>query len=94
MANRDKSQTLGKVALVVAAIGALNWGLVGLFRWNLVDAIFGGGAFETTSGLSRVIYVIVGLAGAVLLAYVPRISERHGPTTVPRSGFDREQHAS
>ena len=92
MENQDKSRTLGKVALLLAAIGAINWGLVGLFRFNVVDAIFGGGAYETTSGLSRVIYVIVGLAGAVLLAYLPRIGERHGPTTTKTpGGFEREQ---
>ena len=94
METRDKTRTLGKVALVLSAIGALNWGLVGLFRWNLVDAILGGGAFETTSGLSRIVYVIVGLAGAVLLAYIPRIGERHAPSTPSYTGFDREQRAS
>lgn len=92
MQNQDKTRTLGKVALVLASIGAINWGLVGLFRWNLVDAIFGGGAFEMTSGFSRVIYVIVGLAGVALLAYLPRIGERRTPTST-YSGFDREQRA-
>lgn len=86
-------QTLGKIVLVISAIGALNWGLVGLFRWNLVDAIFGGGAFEITSGVSRIVYVLVGLAGLVLLAFLPTIGERR-PTTGTRSAFDREQRAT
>lgn len=71
--------TLTKIAIVLTAIGAINWGLVGVFRWNLVDAIFGGGAFEQTSPVSRIIYVIVGLAGLALLAAAPRLTERRVP---------------
>lgn len=47
---------------ILVIIGALNWGLVGALQINLVDQIFGAG-----SGLSRVIYVLVGLAGIVKL---------------------------
>ncbi len=87
-------QTLGKLSLILAAIGAINWGLVGLFRWNLVDAIFGGGAYETTSPVSRIVYVLVGLAGLALLAFLPSIGERRSTTTTTGTGFDREQRAS
>ena len=45
------------IALVLAIVGGINWGLVGLFNWNLVEAIFGGFPI-----IERVIYVIVGLA--------------------------------
>jgi uncharacterized membrane protein YuzA (DUF378 family) len=45
------------VALVIMIIGALNWGLVGLFDFNLVAALFG----EMTT-ISRIVYIIVGLA--------------------------------
>jgi uncharacterized membrane protein YuzA (DUF378 family) len=58
---------LVKLALVLAIIGAINWGLVGFFNWNLVDAIFGGGTAEETSNASRVVYAIVGLAGLAAL---------------------------
>lgn len=44
-------------ALVLVIIGGVNWGLVGFFDFNLVDALLGEG-----SGLSRVIYALVGLA--------------------------------
>lgn len=59
---------LAKTAMVIAIIGAVNWGLVGFFNWNLVDAILGGGPTEMTSAASRVVYAIVGLAG---LAAIP-----------------------
>lgn len=45
-------------AFVLVIIGALNWGLVGFFDFNLVDAIFGVGSL-----ISRIIYAVVGLAG-------------------------------
>ena len=48
-------------ALVLAIIGAVNWLLVGLFRFNLVSAIFGD-----MSTLSRIVYVLVGLSGLYL----------------------------
>lgn len=46
-------------ALILAIIGALNWGLVGIFRFDLVAWIFGG----QTAGISRIIFTLVGLAG-------------------------------
>jgi uncharacterized membrane protein YuzA (DUF378 family) len=48
---------------ILVIIGAINWGLVGLFSFNLVGAIFGG----DMSSASRVIYSLVGLAGIYLL---------------------------
>ena len=47
-----------KIALVLIIIGAINWGLVGIFNFNLVDAIFG-----TMSIISRIIYALVGISG-------------------------------
>ena len=47
------------LALILAIVGAVNWGLVGLFRFDLVAWIFGG----QTAGISRVIFTLVGLAG-------------------------------
>jgi len=70
-----------KTMTVLAIIGAINWGLIGLFNFNLVDAIFGGGAAEETSIASRVIYSLVGLAGLVSLFLLPAArssAEEHG----------------
>lgn len=49
---------LQKIALTLTIIGAINWGLIGLFNFNLVDTIFG-----TMSVISRIIYSLVGIAG-------------------------------
>lgn len=53
-------QTLQKICLVLTIIGAIVWGLIGLFDFNLVATIFGDG---TT--LSRIIYTLVGIAGLI-----------------------------
>lgn len=70
---------LGKALIVVAIIGALNWGLIGFFNWNLVDAILGGGTAEETSAGSRVIYAIVGIAGLVSLFMLPKLRATAAP---------------
>jgi hypothetical protein len=64
------------VAIVLAVIGAVNWGLVGLFDWNLVSAIFG-----PMSTLSRIIYVVVGLAGLYLVFAAATLEGRSRPRT-------------
>jgi len=50
---------LDKLALILVIIGALNWGSVGLFSFDLVAFLFGG----QTSLFSRIIFTLVGLAG-------------------------------
>lgn len=49
---------IDKVALALVIIGAINWGLIGLFRFDLVAAIFG----EMTL-ISRIVYSLVGISG-------------------------------
>ena len=49
---------LDKIALILAIIGGLNWGSIGLFRFDLVAWLFGG----QTATVSRVVYTLVGLA--------------------------------
>lgn len=56
------------IALTVVIIGAINWGLIGFFDWNLVDAIFGAGSL-----LSRIIYGLVGICGIYSLMFYPRV---------------------
>ena len=56
------SKTLDYIALIVVFIGAVNWGLIGLFRLDLVRLIFGD-----MTWISRIIYVLVGICGIYLL---------------------------
>lgn len=56
--------TLKRIALTLVIIGAINWGLIGLFQFDLVAAIFGG----QTAALSRVVYTLVGISGLISIA--------------------------
>lgn len=49
---------IDRIALILAIIGGINWGSIGIFRFDLVAWIFGG----QTSVMSRIIYTLVGLA--------------------------------
>ncbi|MFC4404812.1 DUF378 domain-containing protein [Gracilibacillus xinjiangensis] len=57
-----------KLALVLVIIGALNWGLIGLFQFDLVATIFGGGSQEGV--FARIIYTVVGIAGLISIAFL------------------------
>ncbi len=60
------------ICVILVIIGALNWGLVGVFNFDLVAALFG----EMTK-LSRLVYALVGLAGLVLLFMLPGCYMKH-----------------
>ncbi|MFZ5969031.1 MAG: DUF378 domain-containing protein [Bacillota bacterium] len=60
------------LALLLVIIGALNWGLIGFFRFDLVAALFGGQA----SILSRIVYGLVGIAGIYAITFLFRERER------------------
>ena len=49
---------IDRIALILAIIGGINWGSVGIFRFDLVAWLFGG----QTSSVSRIVYTLVGLA--------------------------------
>ncbi len=64
---------MDRFALVLVIIGALNWLLVGLFRYDLVANIFGG----QTEPLSRIVYSLVGIAGIYCISFLFREREVH-----------------
>ncbi len=64
-------QTLQKICLLLTIIGAINWGLIGIFDFNLVEAIFG------TDMLARVIYSIVGITGLINIGLLFNHIENH-----------------
>lgn len=61
---------LNYIALTLVIVGALNWLLVGLFQFNLVDALFGAASL-----LSRLVYILVGLAGLYSLTFYSRVDD-------------------
>ena len=56
------------ITLILVIIGALNWGLVGFFNFNLVSAIFGD-----KSAISKVVYALVGIAGLYTIFLLTRV---------------------
>lgn len=58
-------------AVALTVIGALNWGLVGLFNFNLVSAVFGNQTL-----VSRIIYTLVGISGLYLIYTTSKIGTR------------------
>lgn len=57
-------RTLDIIALVLVIIGAINWGLIGFFQFDLVAALFG-----SMSAVSRVVYALVGIAGLYAISF-------------------------
>lgn len=51
-------KVIDTIALILVIIGAINWGLIGIFNFNLVDTLFG-----TMNIISRVVYTLVGVSG-------------------------------
>ena len=62
---------IDRIALLLTVIGALNWGSIGLFKFDIVAWIFGG----QDAAISRVIYTLVGLAGLWCISLLFRKSD-------------------
>jgi uncharacterized protein len=60
------------LAQLLVVIGALNWGLIGFFNFDLVAALFGG----QTSFLARIVYSLVGLSGLIAISLLVRDRQR------------------
>lgn len=63
--------TLYKTALVIGVIGCINWGLVGILNFNLVEFLFGDATI-----LTRVVYTVVAIAGLVSLGILTKDLDR------------------
>ncbi len=73
---------IDKLVLALVVIGALNWGSIGLFQFDLVAAVFGGQA----AIFSRIVYTLVALAGVWAISFFFHDTTAHHPTT-------RERHS-
>jgi uncharacterized protein len=67
-----KVNLIDKISCILILIGALNWGLYGLFNLDLVHAIFGG----ELQLVARIIYILVGVAGIDILLFIIKIKKR------------------
>ena len=63
-------KTLKIIALILVIVGALNWGLIGLFDFNLVTMLFGKGNLFT-----RIVYCLVGIRGLIALTFFGKIDD-------------------
>jgi uncharacterized protein len=69
-------RTFDIVAAVLLVVGGLNWGLVGIFNFDLVATLFGAG-----SPLARIVYSLVGLAAVYQIVTIRAIQRRWGVVT-------------
>lgn len=63
---------LNYITLCIGIIGALNWGLIGFFNFNLVTFLFG-----VDSMLTRIVYILVGISGLYMLSFFPKLGDEH-----------------
>lgn len=59
--------TLYKTCLIIATIGCINWGLLGIFNFNLVEFLFGDGTI-----LTRIVYILVAISGIIQLGILTK----------------------
>jgi uncharacterized protein len=59
--------TIDWIALILLIVGGLNWGLVGIFNWNLVDAIFGVGGI-----IGTIIYILVAISALYTIYFLAK----------------------
>ena len=71
---------LNALAAILTIVGGLNWGLIGLFKFDLVAAIFGGMSFGEVNVASRIVYALVGLAALYLASQLRTLVGTSKPT--------------
>ena len=64
---------MDRIALLLTIVGALNWGSIGLFKFDIVAWIFGG----QDALISRVIYTVIALAGVWCISLLFRVREKY-----------------
>ncbi len=81
--NKEGKQMSGiqRTALFLTIIGAINWGLIGFFQFDLVASLFGGQG----SIISRIVYSLVGIAGLINLGLLFKPSEEVERSPEPRT---------
>lgn len=65
-----KLTVLDWIVLILVIVGGLNWGLIGIFNFNLVAAIFG-----PLSIISRIIYILVGISAVYMIFFLSKLKK-------------------
>ena len=66
-------ESLQIIGIILAAVGAINWGLVGLFKFDLVAFVAGGKSFGELNPVSRLVYILVAVAGVIAATAITEI---------------------
>ena len=82
--------TLSRIALALVIIGALNWGLIGFFQFDLVATLFGG----QDSLLSRIVYSLVGISGLICLGLLFKPDEDRDVVTGRDTRFSNPNYGT
>ncbi len=80
---------MNRTVLTLIIVGALNWLLIGVFQFDLVAAIFGGQA----GVLSRIIYVIIGIAGIWAFTFWGKVARDDRASEVNRDGYKNRRES-
>lgn len=81
-------KAFNSIALILLIVGGFNWGLIGLFQFDLVAALFGG-TVGPRSALSNIVYVLVGLAALYGFYLLKPLNEESRIQHTSRSPGDR-----
>ena len=66
-------ETLQIIGIILAAVGAINWGLEGLFKFDLVAFVAGGKSFGELNPVSRLVYILVAVAGVIAATAITEV---------------------
>ena len=66
-------ESLQIIGIILAAVGAINWGLVGLFKFDLVAFVAGGKSFGELNPVSRLGYILVAVAGGIAATAITEV---------------------
>ena len=76
----DKEKALGianAMAPILVSIGAINWGLIGLFKYNVIEEVLGdGGSATTSTPLAKIVYILIGVSGIYTLTLVQKLMKK------------------
>ena len=76
----DKEKALSianMIAPILVSIGAINWGLIGLFKYNVIEEVLGdGGSATTSTPLAKIVYILIGASGVYTLTLVQKLMKK------------------